>query len=312
MEINEKLLSFIRRRLEHVVFETHDSIVNGTKLKSDIKFKAELLGVKQYIHIGHPKDNLVLKVTIIEADETSKHLLRLLEERLKNDPEKELYSFTLGLQYAMYEELFQPLELAWLKIDSIVLDFDDKSPITEGRQSRSFVRNAVKYITNLLKNGKSGRFDGYYDTLSSDIEDVLIEVHLTKTKDEGFKVDAEYSPDDDSISIYIDYNPKTLEKNLYDIIGVLNEYIEHELTHAKQNFKEDLPKRQPKNPFKYYSQPHEIEAQRKGFQRLSKLRKLPLDIVVKTWYDTHKDIHGLNDKQSDKIINQILNTGNEL
>lgn len=46
--------------------------------------------------------------------------------------------------------------------------------------------------------------------------------------------------------------------------------------------------------------------QKKGFIRLSKLRKLPLDIVVKTWYDTHKDFHKLSDKQVDKLINKIL------
>ena len=64
--------------------------------------------------------------------------------------------------------------------------------------------------------------------------------------------------------------------------------------------------KQPTNPFKYYTQPHEIEAQRKGFQRLAKLRKLPLDVVVKTWYDTHKDIHGLTDKEVNKLIDMIL------
>lgn len=308
MEISEKKINLIKKRLEHSVFETHDSIVSGTKLRTDIKFKAELLGIRQYLHIGLPKDNLVFKITIIDADETSKHILRMLEEKLKNDPEKDLYSFTLGLQYTMYEDLFQPLQLAWLKIDSIVLDFDDKSPITEGRQSRLFVRKLVKYITKLLKNNKKGSFDNFYETLNDEIGEILLEVHLFHTKEEDFNIEAEYSPDDDSISIYIDYNPKTLEKNMYEIIGVLNEYIEHELTHAKQNFEDVIPTRQPKSPFKYYSQPHEIEAQRKGFQRLSKLRKLPLDIVVKTWYDTHRDIHGLNDKQSDKIIKQILNT----
>lgn len=308
MELSDKKIKVINKELEKLIFKTNTSIVNGTDLKTDIKFKAEYIGIKKYYHIGVLKNFLALRIIIIDADQTSKHILRLLEENLKKNPEDVCWSFCLSLKYETYEKLFIHLGISWLHIDSISLDFEDnKLPITEGRQSRLFVRNAVKYITNLLKNGKTGSSYDYYDTLNDEIGDVLIEVHLTKTKDEGFNVDAEYSSDDDSISIYIDYNPKTIEKNMYEIIGVLNEYLEHELTHAKQNSEYELPKRQSKSPFKYYSKPHEIEAQRKGFKRLSKLRKLPLEIVVKTWYDTHKDIHNLTDKQADKIINKILN-----
>ena len=129
---------------------------------------------------------------------------------------------------------------------------------------------------------------------------------LFRSKNFKFEIDAEYSPEDDSISLSIEYNPNTLNENLYEIIGVLNQYIEHELTHAKQESEYGLPIKQPTNPFKYYTQSHEIEAQRKGFQRLAKLRKLPLDVVVKTWYDTHKDIHGLTDKEVNKLIDMIL------
>lgn len=233
----------------------------------------------------------------------------MLEEKLAEDPEKNLYGFSIGLLWEIYSNFLQILDISWAKINSIKLDFEDEKPqLTEGRQSRLFVRNAVKYITDLLKNNKSGHFYDYSDTLNMKIDEIPFEIHIKKSRKKNFKfeIDAEYSPEDDSISLSIEYNPKTLDENLYDIIGLLNEYIEHELTHAKQESEYGLPKKQPTNSFKYYSQPHEIEAQRKGFQRLAKLRKLPLDVVVKTWYDTHKDIHGLTDKEVNKLIDMIL------
>ncbi len=307
MELSSKKIEFIERILSKKIFKYRGSIVGGTNLPTDIKFKADVVGVKQYTHAGTYRDFLTLNITIIHADITSKHILGLLEERLKDNPEKDFYSFCMGLMFELYDSFFSTLELSWLKINAIYLDYEDeKTPITEGRQSRLFVRNAVKYITDLLKNNEEGDFYDYSDELNNEVGDVSFEIHLRKHKKKGFKVDAEYSQEDDSITLAIEYNPKTLESNLYEIIGLLNEYIEHELTHAKQQSEYDLPIDQPKKKFKYYSQPHELEAQKKGFIRLSKLRKLPLDIVVKTWYDTHKDFHKLSDKQVDKLINKIL------
>ena len=310
MDINDKIYQLCKSRIKNHTFNYTGSIVDGTKLKSDIEFKAKVVGIKQYLHMGQPKDNIVIDITIIRADDTSKHLLRMLEERLANDPEKTLYSFSISLLWEIYSNFLQILDISWAKINSIKLDFEDEKPqLTEGKhQSRLFVRNAVKYIIDLLKNNKSGHFYDYSDTLNMEIGDIPFEIHIKKYKKKNFKfeIDAEYSPEDDSISLSIEYNPNTLNENLYEIIGVLNQYIEHELTHAKQESEYGLPIKQPTNPFKYYTQSHEIEAQRKGFQRLAKLRKLPLDVVVKTWYDTHKDIHGLTDKEVNKLIDMIL------
>jgi hypothetical protein len=309
MEITDKLYQVCKSKIKNRTFHYTGSIIDGTKLKSDIEFKAKVIGIKQYLHMGTPKENIVIDITITKADDASKHLLRLLEDRLAEDPEKTLYGFSIGLLWEIYSEFLSVLEITWAKVNSIKLDFEDEKPqITEGRQSRLFVRNAVKYITDLLKNNERGDFYDYSDDLNMKIGEVPFEIHIRKSRKKDFKfdIDAEYSPEDDSITLFIEYNPKTLEQNLYEIIGVLNEYIEHELTHAKQESEYGLPTKQPTTSFKYYSQPHEIEAQRKGFERLAKLRKLPLDVVVKTWYDTHKDIHGLNNKQINQMIDKIL------
>jgi hypothetical protein len=305
---SEELIEVYNDKLRGETFTYYGSIIDGTKVKTDIEFNAEIVGIKKYLHAGTPHDYYMLVITITNADMQSKHILRMLEDKIKENPENDFWGFCLGLSYELYSNFFEFVGEHWLKIISIILDFDDEKPqITEGTQSRLFVRNAVKYITDLLKDKKVGDFYDYYDELNKKIGDVGFEIHLRKSRKKDFTIDAEYSPEDDSISLTIEYNPNTVETNLYEIIGVLNEYIEHELTHAKQESEYGLPVKQPKNPFKYYTQPHEIEAQRKGFERLSKLRKLPLDIVAKTWYDTHKDIHGLNDKQVDIILKKVLN-----
>ena len=208
MDINDKIYQLCKSRIKNHTFNYTGSIVDGTKLKSDIEFKAKVVGIKQYLHMGQPKDNIVIDITIIKADDTSKHLLRMLEETLAHDPEKTLYGFSIGLLWEIYSNFLQILDISWAKINSIKLDFEDEKPqLTEGKhQSRLFVRNAVKYIIDLLKNNKSGHFYDYSDTLNMEIGDIPFEIHIKKSKKKNFKfeIDAEYSPEEDSISLSIE------------------------------------------------------------------------------------------------------------
>ena len=63
----------------------------------------------------------------------------------------------------------------------------------------------------------------------------------------------------------------------------------------------------PDESFEYYTQPHEITAQRAGFRRVAKLRKLPYKDVVRDWFEDHKEIHQMNDIEVDKVIQIIIN-----
>ena len=64
--------------------------------------------------------------------------------------------------------------------------------------------------------------------------------------------------------------------------------------------------RKTKNGKKYYTQPHELDAQVFGFKRISKLTKTPFDIVVKRWFNTHKNLHQMNDKDVKYVIEKIM------
>jgi hypothetical protein len=105
------------------------------------------------------------------------------------------------------------------------------------------------------------------------------------------------------------FNPANLSKNLYDIIGELNEIIAHELEHGVQTYKGEFDGHDEddvENSLEYYTQSHEIPAQVKGFRRLSSLRKQPFEQIVRNWFDTHGDIHNLSDDEKEQVIDQIM------
>jgi hypothetical protein len=114
--------------------------------------------------------------------------------------------------------------------------------------------------------------------------------------------------EDDVIEILIKFNPKTLRKNAYDIIGELNDIVAHELEHGFQYITEGkVYEEPPTDSLLYYTQPDEVKAQRVGFRRVAKLRKLPFNDVVKDWFEDHKEIHGLSEDECEKVINVIIN-----
>jgi len=94
-------------------------------------------------------------------------------------------------------------------------------------------------------------------------------------------------------------------------LGELNQVVAHEIRHLDQKTKGtfDLNIPEEEDPFKYYTQPHEIDAQVFGFKRLSKITKKPYELIVKNWFNKHKDIHRLNDKEMIEVINILLRRG---
>jgi hypothetical protein len=199
------------------------------------------------------------------------------------------------------------------------LKFDMKKPenITESRMSRVAVRTTVTDIVHKLKDGNPGIFylpgeDGeeYNFTNLPFQYSVILTLEIDDEMD-GYKMNGDYSYDDDDttslIEIIVRYNPKTLRRNFYNIIGQLNDIVAHELEHGFQaNRDGEVHPPPPDESFEYYTQPHEITAQRVGFRRVAKLRKLPYNDVVRDWFETHKDVHGLKDDEMEKVIQIII------
>lgn len=193
-----------------------------------------------------------------------------------------------------------------------------KNLILEDGRRQDVIRAVVKDIIKLYKDEDEGEFylPNYYDEendfyeFSNLDETFVVEVVLEQNEDlESFKVNADYYKNDDIIQLTIEYNPNNKTRITYDLVGELNEVIAHEIRHIDQKVKGtfDLSGPEEEDPYKYYTQQHELDAQLFGFKRLSKITRTPIDVVVKRWFKTHKDVHRLTDEQATDVISKILN-----
>lgn len=321
---------------------TGELITQGVGLPADIDYKFRITGHKKMMSVGEYYDYLLLEVTITgvhdplskliftpEPTDTGKAVARMFESRL--------YTFysSLNKDIQDYMKYFNNTgEIIRTTIDDLRIDLKNIQEsfkinlgnsnnlskfvsILESQMSRISkiaVRTTVKDILKVIKSNGEGVV-----YLPGDIGEEYsftnlpfkYSVELTlKINDEldGFKMDGSFIPDEDVIEIIVEYNPNTLKRNFYNIIGELNDIVSHELEHGFQYFRgEHTYQDPPSESFDYYTQPHEIKAQRVGFRRVAKLRRLPFNDVVRNWYEDHKDIHGLTDDEMEEVIKIILN-----
>jgi hypothetical protein len=179
-----------------------------------------------------------------------------------------------------------------------------ESLLMEDNRRRDVIRQIVKDLVVVFKENQEGDFylPEYFTDRSMIYsfpgfsEDLVVEFRISVNESiDNFIVDANYYNEEDIIEVNVEYNPKNKREMMYDLIGELNEIVAHEIRHVDQQNKGlyDLDVEGEEDPFKYYTQPHEIDAQIFGFNRLSRLTKRPFDEVVRNWYNTHKDIHRL-------------------
>jgi len=178
------------------------------------------------------------------------------------------------------------------------------------------VRQIVRDIITIVKKEKDGEYglpeDLYEDQMEYDFPYIenTFSIFLQLSSDEsvdGFDVDAEYYKDEDVISVEIVTNPSFGQDIIQPLIGELNEVIRHELEHMKQHQKGfKFPNREPKNPEKYYTQQHELEAQRAGFKRRSRGEKVDYESLVRKWFDDNLHKHRMNKDQAERVIQRIL------
>jgi len=189
--------------------------------------------------------------------------------------------------------------------------------LLEDNRRRDVIRTIVRDLITVFKTEVDGEFylpmyinddKEYYNF--PDFGNMIVEFEVTTNEDiDTFLIDANYYRNENIIQISVEYNPEKKTVILYDLVGELNEIVAHEIRHIDQKtkgtFNLDIP--DEKDPYKYYTQPHEIDAQVFGFKRLSKLSKTPFDAVVKRWFKTHKEIHQLSDQEANDVISKILN-----
>ena len=318
--LTEKQINRINKLLSTRTFKYTGEIISGYPTPADIDYKFKITGYKEMISVGDYYDYALLDVVITGLNDKFSQLLFIPEDNeqgqmIAKSFENRLYKFysDLNLEMTNFLRIFDGDIRT--TIDS--LTFDVQKPINESkmsRMSRNAVRTTVKDILNIIKNKQKGVYnlpgengEEYSFSNLPFTYSVNLSVNLDENID-GYQIGGYFSSDDDIIDIDIKFNPKTLRKNAYNIIGELNDIVAHELEHGFQYITEGKTyKTPPSDSFGYYTQLHEVKAQRVGFRRVAKLRKLPFNEVVKDWFEDHKDIHGLNENEVDKVIQIIIN-----
>lgn len=289
-------------------------------IKTNIKI--EITGTRMFHVVGIPTTHILFTTYILPTSKDSDIFFNYWSEthgkeidlmiskysHLRNEPEKVLYNFLkfFGVNTRVYCDkiiiLVEPNQI-------------NENLITEGKLD-SVVRNIVRDIITIFKKGQTGEF-GLPEDLNTDKIfykfpqfknefQVFLEI-IPDDSIQGFDVDADFYHEDELIYVTITTNSQFDFKLLYNLIGELNEVIAHELTHFKQyesGFK--FPKKEPKNPKKYYSQSHELQAQKAGFKRKSKIQKLDYETLIRRWFEENKHKHKMNPQQSEKVIQKIL------
>ena len=189
--------------------------------------------------------------------------------------------------------------------------------LLENKKRRNVIRTLVKDIITVFKGEDEGEYylpnyldnEDFYNFLDFN-HDLTVELNLVEDASlDSFKLDAWLWGNEDVIEVVITYNPNIKNNITFKLIGELNEVIGHEIRHIDQKYRNlfDINVPEEKDPYKYYTQPHEIDTQVFGFKRLSKLTKRPFEVVVKEWFDTHEDVHKLSADEVNDVISKLLN-----
>ena len=124
---------------------------------------------------------------------------------------------------------------------------------------------------------------------------------------EPFIVDAEMGGDyDDEIYVTITIGPKFSTTDYEDIQMVLNDYIRHEVEHVIDATEGgDIESPDNLSPYDYYMQPHEVRAQKAGFNRKAKLEKKPVEDIIYDYLEYRQKIDKLSDEEKSNLTKTL-------
>lgn len=321
--LTDRQLNVLKRFVENNTFTFKGDLLYQVPEKSEFDFKMDIKGYRKMISVGEYYDYLIVGVTVTKLkDPISELLMGNMygdnTELFKNN----LYFLYNKLNSYITEKLriFDPDVRVTIDEFNISLKDDNKETSNnvneetkQTKVSNLAIRTVVRDILQTIKDKKSGQHflpndDGGEYSFKNLPFSFSVELNLFEDKStDNFIIDGNWIGDEDIVEIILTYNPTNLKKNLYDIVGELNEVVAHELTHGKQNSRGDIYERNENlTSFEYYSQPKEVEAQKVGFKRLSKLRQEPYENIVKEWFETHQNIHNLSENEVSGILKLLL------
>ena len=315
----ERINQFFDSHVFEVVTQpTHDENHN---IKTNVKVK--LTGVKDYYYIGDKKPHAEYTLYILDGDDESNMWNSLYGKVYGSDISiSTTDNVYYQLRFVMDHKLGDFLKYFGIEMPAICTrvvnevksEKLNEGVITEGVLDKT-TRRLVKDIIKFFKHQRVGQFslpeDASYDDVVyhlPGLDGFTISLNLVSDDEiEGVDVDGDLYYDDDEIEITIISNPKDGYDYLDEVTKELNDIIRHELEHIRQiggGYK--MPRKEPTDPEKYYSQQHELGAQRAGFRKRAKSEKLDFETVVRNWFEKNSHKHNLNPEQKERVIQRIL------
>lgn len=314
----------INKYLDNHIFEVYLQPTHDEDFTVLTNVKVKLTGGKNYIYMGTEIPNVQYTIYILPTNKSSDVINKMWgdvygKEKDINTSSREYPE----LRWVMNEKIQNFLQYFSVNKNAIctkvVNELADnqlkESLITEARYD-NVVRTLVKDIISLYKSQREGEF-----SLPEDIrgenhmtyhfpgidDDFSIDLNLATDDDvDTVEIDAAYYRDENIIEVTIVSNPDLGSQNIQELIGELNETLRHELEHISQHQKGYNFPKEPRNPLKYYTQPHELEAQLAGFKRRSRKENKDLEQVIRGWFRRNEKKHRLKPKQVETIINKLI------
>jgi hypothetical protein len=285
--------------------------------------KVEITGVRKYISMGDKKDYVTLTLYILPSSELSDAHNSIMSGYFGRETKIETYDAgpyqnLVWVTREKVDELLKYFSLPSAMITKIVNEVEPKnmneSLIVEGQLDKT-TRKLVQDIITFFKYQREGEFGLPEDTATEDMVyelpgfnnfSIFLDLQLSDDVD-TVDVDGDLYYDDDLLYITIISNPDAGYTILDELTRELNEVIRHELEHIRQHEQGyKFPKKEPKSPEKYYTQQHELEAQRAGFRKRAKSEKADFETLVRDWFKKNPHKHNLKPEQQEKVIQQII------
>jgi hypothetical protein len=322
---NESQLKVASLILKDKVFKYEKT--KGTFEGFTFYFTAKVTGQRIMYSMGEPFPVIQVDVKIVKIEGLGAGVFKAANHLRKTFNRVEMlgtYSFNNGIDYIMgyigseLSKTFKVLdsnvsvqvENMTIPDDVEILDGFDlyKKKITESRIPRTMVRGIVQKIVNILKKKEEGEYNIPF-MVGGEENKVIVDVRFNNEIESArdFDLQPYYNQDTGDVEILIQIDPERLEKNLFAIIGELNDDMTHEMQHSRQSEEGRLNDDEfDGSNFEYFMQPDEIEAQYFGLKQKAKSMKLPIKDVIDDWFMFRQDKFGLTDDEVAKIKSAVL------
>lgn len=323
MNHEQTIIEKANKYFENNIFEIYYLTDMNWGYSTSTNIKVEITGIREYISMGNDTEFVTVTIYILPTNEKSDKLHYFYRNLYGHETKIETYYSGpyQNLVWVVREkmnELLKYFSLPEAMITKVVNEVEssevNESLIVEGQLDKT-TRTLVQDVIGFFKHQREGEFG-----LPEDFDDgrmvyqlpgfvnfsVFLDLQLSDDV-ETVDVDGDLYYDDDILYLTIISNPNSGYTILDELTKELNEVIRHELEHIRQHEKGyEFPKKEPKSPEKYYTQPHELEAQRAGFKKRAKSEKADFETLVRDWFKKNPHKHNLKPNQQEKVIQQIL------